>query len=149
MRMRLYGCGGATIGNAQTERRCSHRQRRATYQPRKRLARQSPAPKPPYDGNMTATASASRRERNDKRIPTTTPPTNINPNPPLPYPSTPTAASSPALPTPARASQYSRLSASASQLASMMFSDDPTVRQTPRPSVDSISTRTTEPVPLP
>ena len=39
--------------------------------------------------------------------------------------------------------------ASAIQLASMMFSDEPTVLHLACPSLDSISTRTTEPVPAP
>ena len=44
-------------------------------------------------------------------------------------------------------SQYSRLSANASQLASMMFSELPTVRHWWRPSPDSISTLTCDSVP--
>ena len=48
-----------------------------------------------------------------------------------------------------RDSQCSRLSDSANQLASMMFSEEPTVLQVRLPSVESIRTRTTEPVPLP
>ncbi len=48
-----------------------------------------------------------------------------------------------------RESQCSKLSERANQLASMTFSDEPTVLQVRWPSVDSIRTRTTEPVPLP
>jgi hypothetical protein len=45
-------------------------------------------------------------------------------------------------------SQYSRLSASASQDASMMLVELPTVRQRSVPSVDSIKTRTWDSVPV-
>ena len=44
-------------------------------------------------------------------------------------------------------SPYTIESASACQLASMMFSDTPIVDQVWRPLVDSISTRVTAPVP--
>jgi len=44
-------------------------------------------------------------------------------------------------------SQYSRASERASQLASMMLVEQPTVFQARLPSVDSMSTRTVEAVP--